>query len=212
MDSGGRPGGIAGRFEWRGVTTEYRDVLVSSRGAELRFMVNRERIHDAVTGETVTRSIIRHPGVVVMVPVLDDGRILLVRQFRYPVDAELWELPAGTLAAREDGGRPVAVETPEDAAARELVEETGYAAGRIEKVAEWLAMPGGNDLCVHLYVVRDLARRAQALEHGEVIDEVRAFAPAELEAMITRGDIRDAKTLVGLFLVLARRPDGVRIA
>jgi ADP-ribose pyrophosphatase len=160
----------------------------------------------------VTRSIIRHPGVAVMVPVLDDGRILLVRQFRYPIGAELWELPAGTLAAREDGGRAVATESPEAAAARELVEETGYEAGRIEKVAEWHAMPGGNDLRVHLFVMRDLARRAQALDRGEVIDEVRPFAPAALEAMIARGDVRDAKTLVGLFLVLARRPGGVRIA
>ncbi len=134
---------MSDRFEWREVSTQYRDVLVSARGAELRWVVNLERIHDRVTGETLTRSIIRHPGVCVMVPILADGRILLVRQFRYPIGAELWELPAGTLNAREEAGRVIATETPEAAAARELLEETGYEAARLENVAEWHAMPGG---------------------------------------------------------------------
>ena len=200
-----------GRFQWREVSTQYRDVQMSAHGEELRWVVNRERIHDALTGRTVSRSIIRHPGVCVMVPVLEDGRILLVRQFRYPVGGELWELPAGTLAAREEHGRLIATESPEVAAARELVEETGYEAGRLEKVAEWHAMPGGNDQRADHFVASDLTRRSQALEDGEVIDEVRAFAPLELEAMIGRGEICDAKTLVGLFRVLARRPAGVHI-
>jgi ADP-ribose pyrophosphatase len=201
-----------GRFEWLDVTTEYRDVLTSAHGDELRYVVNRERIRDAVTGQVVVRSIIRHPGVCVIVPFLPDDRILLVRQYRYPVGGELWELPAGTLKGRERAGRIVATETAEAAAARELLEETGYAAARLERVAEWHAMPGGNDQRVHLCFARGLTRRAQALEPGEVIDEVRPFAPAELVAMIARGDICDAKTLCGLFHALARRPGGVRIA
>jgi hypothetical protein len=73
-------------------------------------------------------------------------------------------------------------------------------------------MPGGNDQLVHLFIARELRRRAQRLETGEIIDEVRDFAPRDLEAMIARGDICDAKTLCGLFHVLARRPAGVRIA
>ncbi len=71
---------------------------------------------------------------------------------------------------------------------------------------------GGNDLRVHLFVARELTPRGQDLDDGEAIDEVRAFAPRDLEAMIAHGEIRDAKTLVGLFHVLARRPGGVRIA
>jgi ADP-ribose pyrophosphatase len=202
----------AERFQWREVTTEYRDVLSSPRGDELRWLVNRERIHDTATGRTLTRSIIRHPGVCVIAPILADERIVLVRQYRYPVGAELWELPAGTLGAREDGGRVRATETPEAAAARELLEETGYEAGRLEKMAEWHAMPGGNDQRVHLFFARELVRRGQALDEGEAIDEVRAFAPEDLEAMIARGEICDAKTLCGLFHALARRPASVRIA
>ncbi len=167
MDEGRRAGEMDGRFQWREVSTEYRDVLASARGEELRWVVNRERIHDAVTGETVTRSIIRHPGVCVMVPLLADGRIVLVRQFRYPVGGELWELPAGTLNAREEGGRVIATEAPEAAAARELLEETGFEAARLEKVAEWHAMPGGNDLRVHLFIARELMKRKQDLDEGE---------------------------------------------
>jgi ADP-ribose pyrophosphatase len=201
-----------GRFEWRDATIEYRDVLRSARGDELRWVVSRERIHDTATGQVLTRSIIRHPGVCVIAPMLADERILLVRQYRYPIGDELWELPAGTLSAREEDGRVIPTETPEVAAARELLEETGYEAGRLEKVAEWHAMPGGNDQRVHLFFARDLTCRGQELDDGEPIDEVRAFAPSELEAMIARGEICDAKTLCGLFHALARRPAGVRIA
>jgi ADP-ribose pyrophosphatase len=200
------------RFQWRGVSTEYRDVLPTPHGDELRWLVNREELHDTATGLSITRSIMRSPGVCVMAPVLPDDRILLVRQFRYPVGAELWELPAGTLNAREDNGRVVATETPEGCAARELAEETGYEAGTLTKIAEWYAMPGGNDLRVHLFLAADLRRGLQRLDEGEFIDEVRPFAPDDLTAMIARGDIRDAKTLAGLLHVLGRRPGGVRIA
>jgi len=202
----------AGRFEWREVTTAYRDVRASARGEELRWLVNRECIHDTATGQTLTRSIIRHPGVSVMVPITADDRVVLVRQYRYPIGRALWELPAGTIAGRECDGRVMATESPEETASRELLEETGYEAARLEKIAEWHAMPGGHDQRVHLFVARDLRRRAQRLEAGEIIDEVRDFAPADLEAMIACGDICDAKTLCGLFHVLARRPGGVRIA
>ena len=203
---------MSGRFEWREATTEYRDVLVSDRGAELRWLVNRECIHDTVAGDTVIRSIVRHPGVAVIAAVLDDARIVLVRQFRYPVGGELWELPAGTLAAREEHGRVVAAEAPEACAARELREETGYEAARLDKIAEWYAMPGGHDQRVHLFVAAGLQPATQSLDEGEVIDEVRAFSAGELAGMIARGEIRDAKTLAGLLHVLGRRSGGIQLA
>src|SRR5262245_48048591 len=169
-------------------------------------------MRDTVTGETFTRSIMRSPGVCVMAPVLDDERIALVRQYRYPVADELWELPAGTLAAREEGGRVIALETPEMCAVRELEEETGWRAERLVRLAEWYAMPGGNDQRVYLFVATGLARRAQRLlDEGELIEEVRAFSAAELTRMIACGEIKDAKTLAGLLHVLGRRPDGVRL-
>ena len=199
------------RFEWEEIRTECREARLSAEGEELRCLVNRERIHNAATGLVVTRLIIRHPGVCVMVPFLADDRILLLRQYRYSLDGELWELPAGTLRGREVDGRALPTETPEACAARELREETGYEAARWEKAGACYAMPGGSDEIIHVYFAHGLARGARALDAGEVIDEVRPFDVLELERMIGRGEIRDAKTLVGLFFALSRRPGGVRI-
>jgi ADP-ribose pyrophosphatase len=202
---------MSGRFEWHDVTTEYRDVLSSPHGDELRWLVNRERMRDTVTGATITRAIMRSPGVCVIVPMLPDDRILLVRQYRFPVGGELWELPAGTLAGREEDGRAIPTETPEACAARELVEETGYEAAEVTRIAEWYAMPGGNDLRVYLFTARGLVSRAQRLDEGEVIEEVRPFSAPDLEAMIARGEIQDAKTLAGLLHTLGRRPGGIHL-
>jgi len=198
------------RYEWREVRTEYREVRASAHGDELRYILNRETIRDTATGRTVTRAIVRHPGVCVIVPFLTEERIVLVRQYRESIDRELWELPAGTLAGREDNGRVVATETPAACAARELREETGYAAARWDKVAELVVMPGGNEQILHLYFAHGLTRREQALEEGEAISEVRAFGGTELERMIASGEIVDTKTLVGLLLALARRPSGIK--
>ena len=203
---------MSGRFQWQDVRTEYRGMLPTPRGDELRWLVNRERVRDSATGQIFTRAVMRSPGVVVIAPVLGDQRIALVRQYRYPVDAELWELPAGTLAGREENGRVVLLETPAACAARELTEETGFEAAALTLLAEWYAMPGGNDQRVYLFQATGLARRGQRLEEGEIIEEVRPFSAVELAAMIARGDIRDAKTLAGLLHILGRRPEGVRLA
>jgi ADP-ribose pyrophosphatase len=200
------------RFHWQSRNTEYRDVLASSHGEELRWLVSRDTIHDSLTGRSVTRAIIRHPGICVVAPFPAPDTIILVRQYRYALDGELWELPAGTLTGVETDGRVVATETPDACAVRELEEETGYRAGQWEKVAEWYAMPGSNDQVTHLFFARELAKVTQALEEGEVIHEVRAFATHELEQMLGRGDIHDAKTLLGLFFALSRRSTGIRIA
>jgi ADP-ribose pyrophosphatase len=200
------------RFKWLEVETKYREERPSMHGSELRWLVNSETILDTETGKTVTRAVIRHPGICVIVPHIDDDHIALMRQYRYSLDGELWELPAGTLNGREENSRMVSSETPAECAARELQEETGYEAGRLEKVAECYAMPGSNDEIIHVFVARDLTQREQSLDIGELINEIRSFSAEELESMMARGEIRDAKTLVGLLLVLSRRPHGVRIA
>jgi ADP-ribose pyrophosphatase len=194
-------------FERRGMRTEYRDIL----GHELRWLVNVETLRDPDTGQTMTRTVIRHPGVSVIAPFLSEDRIALVRQYRHTVDAELWELPAGTLHGRESEGRVVPAETPLDCASRELREECGYRAARWEKVAQWYAMPGGHDQVVHLFFAREIEVGEPSLDEGELIREVRAFELAELEGMIASGEIRDAKSLVGLFFALARRSGGIKI-
>ncbi len=192
------------QFEWLETKTEYREIRTSKHGAELRWLVNRETIRQRTTGTTVTRSHLRHPGICVMVPFTAEGHIVLMRQYRYAANEYLWELSAGTLAGREEGGRMIPTETPEECARRELLEETGYEARAWRKVCECYALPGSSDEIIHLFFARGLTQREQALDVGEIISEIRAFSPAELQAMIGRGEIRDAKTLVGLFYALYR--------
>ncbi len=199
------------QFEWQAVETKYRETRQSKHGEELRWLVNRETILNRATGKPTTRGTIRHPGICVIVAWVDDEHIALMRQYRYAVDGELWELPAGTMNGREANQRMVATETPEECAARELAEETGYQAEVWEQVCECYAMPGSSDELIHVFVARRLTRNEQALDEDEIIREVRAFSPDELAGMIGRGEIRDAKTLVGLFYALSRRPGGLQI-
>jgi ADP-ribose pyrophosphatase len=203
---------MSSQFKWLEVKVEYREIRASAYGEEQRWLVSRETILNTETGQTITRATIRHPGICVMVPFVDDDRIVLMRQYRYSIDDALWELPAGTLNGREENERMVATETPAECAARELLEETGYEAGQLEKVCECYAMPGYNDEIIHVFFARDLTLRQQQLDIGEVIHEIKPFSLAEIEAMIRQGEIRDAKTLIGLFYALNRRPDGARIA
>jgi ADP-ribose diphosphatase len=199
------------QFKWQEVKTEYREIRDSGHGEELRWLINRETILNTETGKTVTRSTLRHPGVSVIVPFLNDEQIILMHQYRYSANDLLWELPAGTLDGREENGRMIPTETAEACAAREILEETGYEAAELEKVCECYATPGSSDELIHVFFARGLIRREQSLDIGEVIDEVRSFNSDQLEEMISKGEIRDAKTLVGLFLALSERPGGVKI-
>ncbi len=189
----------------QGNTVEYREIRRSMHGEELRWLVSREQLSDAITGQLFTRSFIRHPGICVIVPWLNDDKIVLLRQFRPAIKEEIWELPAGTLAGREEDQAVIAIETPEMCAARELIEETGYEARRLEKLAECYAIPGSGDELMHLFYAFDLLQRKQCLDIGEAISEVKEFSLSEIEAMIAGGEIRDAKTLIGLFYALRRK-------
>lgn len=191
-------------FKWLEVTTAYREARPSKHGDELRWILNQENIVNETSGERVTRGIIRHPGICVIVPQLADGRILLMRQYRYPVDTTIWELPAGTLSGREDGHRMIATEPPELCARRELLEETGFIAGTVTKLGECLAMPGSSDEKIHIFRATELTADTQSLDIGEVIEEVRPFSREEIFSMIDDGTIHDAKTLVGLLLHFRR--------
>jgi ADP-ribose pyrophosphatase len=195
---------MGNQFEWQEVKTVYRETRKTKRGDELRWLVNREKILNKATGKTTTRGTIRHPGICVIAPFVDDDHIALMRQYRYAADGELWELPAGTLNGREENQRMIATETPEECAARELSEETGYEAEVLEKVCECYAMPGISDEIIHVFFARGLNRYEQSLDDDEIINEIRAFSAEELDGMIERGAIRDAKTLVGLFYALRR--------
>jgi ADP-ribose pyrophosphatase len=146
-------------------------------------------------GVRTTREVVRHAGSVAVVAHQDDGRIVLVRQYRYPVDDFVWELPAGRL----DPG-----ESPEEAAQRELQEEIGHRAGRLDKIVFFHTTPGFCDEAMHVFRATGLEPSARPGDEDERI-EVRAFTLEELEDMIDRGEIREGKTLVALLLERRRR-------
>lgn len=141
-------------------------------------------------GGVVEREVVEHNGAAVMLPLLDDGRVVLIRNARYSVGRTLWELPAGTIAPGE---------APEATAARELEEETGYRAGRIELVREWFVSPGVFTERMYLYVCRDLSPGTVCQEADE--DLTTHPTPwSEAMAMLDRGEIEDAKTMLSLLL------------
>jgi ADP-ribose pyrophosphatase len=137
------------------------------------------------------RAIVRHPGAVVVLPVVDTERICLIRNFRASVDAELIELPAGTLEPGED---------PEVAAHRELAEETGYRAERIERLRAFYPSPGILDEKMVLFLATGLTPGPPRREPGEQIQNLIVSWKQALE-MVDSGSIQDAKTLIGLLLV-----------
>ncbi len=149
-------------------------------------------------GEEFDREVVHHPGAVSVVPVLDDGEtVVLVRQYRSSVGGFLLEIPAGKLDV--DG------EAPEAAAARELEEEVGWRAGRMEKLAEFYNSPGFCDERSTVYLATALERcatSAQGVEERHMTIEHIALADAP--AMITDGRILDAKTIIGLTLARER--------
>ena len=143
---------------------------------------------------TYDREVVHHPGSAVIIPLFDDGTIGLVRQYRHPAVKYLLEIPAGTL----DGN-----ESPEEGAVRELKEELGCAAGRIEKLSEFFVSPGFCEEKMWLYLATDLTETAQQLEEDELLDVVRTPFSRALE-MISTGEIEDAKTIIGLLLTAPR--------
>jgi len=157
----------------------------------VRFDVHEMQLSGS-DGKVYPREVIRHPGAVVLLPILDDDRIVLIRNQRPAVNETLLELPAGTREASE----PV-----EETAARELIEETGYRAGKLEKITEFYSAPGICDELMHLFVARDLTAGDHQREATEQIENCIA-SREEIEQWIQEGKIRDAKTLVGLYAFL----------
>jgi len=148
------------------------------------------------SGVRATLDVLKHPGAACVLPVDDDGRVTLIRQFRHCADGWLWEAPAGTLNAGE---------TPEQCARREIVEEAGLAAGDLAHVGFVFTAPGFTDEKIHLYVATRCAKAPVHRDEDEVITEVRAFSWDEIDAMAERGELTDAKTLSLLFHARRRR-------
>lgn len=160
-----------------------------------RFHVERVS-YELPGGQAHRHDLIRHPGSVVIVPHVDEDHICLIRNFRVAVDRTLVELPAGT---RESG------EDPDLTAQRELIEETGYRAQRIDRRCAFFAAPGILDEKMILYEAFGLAAGEPAREWNEQIENL-VVSWSDARAMVERGEIEDAKTLVGLMLTDPNRP------
>jgi ADP-ribose pyrophosphatase len=140
-------------------------------------------------GQKHRREVVVHPGAVVLLPLLDLGTVILIRNQRFAVGQTLWELPAGTLEP--------APETPLSCAKRELIEETGYQAGSVTKLTEFYASPGILTEVMHAFLATDLKPVGQKLEESEQIT-VHPKPWAEVWEMVRTGEIRDGKTIATL--------------
>lgn len=144
-------------------------------------------------GERFSRDVVRHPGAVSVVAVLDDGQVVLVRQFRAALEADLLEIPAGK--------RDVAGEPPEVTARRELVEEVGYEAGELVELVELRHSPGFCDEVNHIFLATSLVAVERSVDGPEERHMTIETLPlADVPAAIARGDITDAKSVAGLVL------------
>ncbi len=145
------------------------------------------------TGNTGRREVAIHPGGAVVVAVTDENKIILVRQFRYPFQEWVFELPAGKLDENED---------PQICATRELTEETGYSAAKISKLGHIYTTPGFCNEILHIYLAEGLTPGEHAREEGEEGMEVFELSIDEIKEKISKGEIVDAKTISGIMLYL----------
>lgn len=139
---------------------------------------------------TYKREVVHHPGGAGVVAVFDDSTVALVKQYRHPAVRYLLEIPAGRLAPPE---------RPEECAARELEEEIGVRAGRMERLAEFFTTPGFCEEKLWVFLATDLIETQQALEGDEQLEIVRVTFPRAFE-MISDGEIEDAKTIIGIMM------------
>jgi ADP-ribose pyrophosphatase len=158
------------------------------------FTILRDEVRHR-SGYAAVREVVEHHGGAVISAVDDNGDVLLVRQFRYPVEDEILELPAGKLGEGED---------PLHCAQRELREETGCSALRWEKLTAMLSTPGFCSEVLHIFLAQGLRNGEQALEEGEESIMVFRVPLAEALTMCTDGRIRDGKTITGLMLTALR--------
>jgi ADP-ribose pyrophosphatase len=154
-------------------------------------VVESEISHDDIQYK---REIVVHKGSCVIVPVFDDQTVAMVRQYRYAAENFLLEIPAGTLNKDED---------PQAGAVRELEEEIGVRADKIEKLTEFYVSPGFLTEKMFLYLATGLTETAQQLEQDEILTVERHTIPDAFD-LIRSGEIEDAKTIVGLILAGAR--------
>ena len=162
-----------------------------------RTTLHQGRVYNLVTenvtldnGVTTDVEFIQHPGATAIIPMVDPTRIILLKQYRHALRKHIWEIPAGTL----DPGESVM-----SCARRELIEETGFAAGQWHPLGEITPVPGYSDERIHIFLATDLQPAERHLDEDEIIQVHQVACEAALD-MLRRGDIQDAKSIAGLFL------------
>jgi len=165
------------------------ETTASLEARKLRFEVNRVALPMGVEG---TFGLIRHPGASLAVPVLDDGRVVVLRQYRFAVATRLLEFPAGTL---DPGESPLATMQ------RELQEEAGYSANRWDPLGAMLPCPGYSDEVIHLFLARELSLLSERPPGDDDEDlEVVLLEPGQLDAALAAGDeYLDGKSVTAWF-------------
>jgi len=181
------------------VDRELRERLISSKlmfeGALLSLRVDEVELPD---GRKATREWVPHRGAVAIVPLLEDGRVVMIRQYRHAAGRVLWELPAGLLEEGED---------PAATARRELAEETGYSAAELSPLFSTYLSPGFSGELLHLFVARGLSQVGASPEPDEHL--VTALLPlGEAVAMVGRGEVQNAAAICGLLAVAQWPGDG----
>ncbi|MEN1759331.1 NUDIX hydrolase [Anoxynatronum sibiricum] len=140
------------------------------------------------------REIVEHAGAAAVVPITREGEVILVKQFRKPVEDVLLEIPAGRLEPKESA---------ENCAFRELLEETGYRAGQLDKLTAYFSSPGFSNEVIHLYLARDLTEGQAQPDEDEYL-EITKIPLTEVLTMIHNGSIQDSKTIIGLLMAASR--------
>ena len=159
------------------------------KGRKFNFEVNRLRLPNKAEGEW---ECIRHPGGALAVPVTPEGKLILVRQYRFAVQGRILEFPAGTVEPGEE---------PQETIRREIEEETGYRANKWEKLGEFFLAPGYSDEIIYAFLARDLEKLETPQKQDEDEDiETVFFTPEELEKAILDGQAIDAKSISSFML------------
>lgn len=136
------------------------------------------------------REIVEHPGAVAIIPITEDGKIILVKQFRKSVEKPLLEIPAGKIEINEE---------PKETALRELHEETGFHSNNMEYITEFYTSPGFSNEKVYLFLATEL-EKGEAVPMDDEYIETEMFDIIDLVEMVNRGEITDSKTIIGILL------------
>lgn len=166
-------------------------LLASKRIYEGRLVNLRQDAVLLSSGRETVREVVEHPNCVAIVAIDSEDNVVMVHQFRKPVEGVLLEIPAGVIEPGEE---------PQQCALRELEEETGYMAGKMERIGGFYSSPGYSTEFLHLFLATDLQKGSTHPDEDEII-EVVSIPWEQIPGLIVAGEVCDAKSIVGLFTV-----------